>query len=228
MFLEDRRALKVKLASVRQPWFEVLAKRFADMQTNDPVLEALLSVCADARNIERERQELLTKAVEIQTDAELHKDFSEAISRLVAGRSAFALPFGKSEARKMVAAVKVIGVSPTSKSEWELVQQTLDWRCEARKLLARWTALSTEFGMDHPDISLDVGCKNVALWQSSVEEVRQLTLEFDANLHGRLAEVFGKKAADELWDGGESFVATASLSARAHVDKGRLAYAMMR
>ena len=227
-FLEDRMALKAKLAGARQPWLNTLAKRFADMQPGDPVLQALLAVVADVRKLERQRRELVAKAVDVPADTELNEDFTEALARLVAGKSAFALPFGKGDARKLIAAVTVTGATPSSKGDWELVQETLAWRTEARRVLARWNSLSAEFGLATPDPGVDAGFKKVALWQSGIEDVRLLTFDFDAKLHPRLEEVFGKRIAERMWDGGETFVAGAYSSLQAHVDKGRLAYAMKR
>jgi very-short-patch-repair endonuclease len=129
---------------------------------------------------------------------------------------------------KLIAAVAVTGVAPSSKSDWELVQETLTWRTEARKVLARWNSLSAEFGLAAPDPGVDAGFKMVALWQSGIEDVRLLTFDFDATLHSRLEEVFGKRTADRMWDCGETFVVGAYSSLQAHVDKGRLAYAMKR
>jgi hypothetical protein len=227
-FLEDRMVLKAKLAGARQPWLDTLAKRFADMQPSDPVLQALLAVVADVRNLERHRRELVAKAVDVPADAELNQDFAEALTRLVAGKSAFTLPFGKGAARKLVDATTVTGGSPVSKGDWEFVQETLGWRTEARRVLARWNSLSAEFGLASPDAGVEAGFKKVALWQSGIEDVRQLTFDFDAKLHSRLEGVFGKRTANRMWDGGESFVAGAYSSLQAHVDKGRLAYAMKR
>ena len=48
--------------------------------------------------------------------------------------------------------------------------------------------------------------KKVVAWQAGIEDVRQLTFDFDAKLHSRLEEVFGKQTADRMWDGGEPFV----------------------
>ena len=227
-FLDERVALKATLASTRQPWLDTCCKRLADMQPSDPVLQALLIVCADVRRLERQRREMVAKAAEIPADAELYEDFTEAIGRLVAGRSAFTLPFGKGDARRLVAAITIAGTLPKSKSDWEVVQEVLSWRNEARKLLARWSSLSAEFGLDAPDEGVAAGFRKLAQWQASIEAVRQLTFDYDANLHARLAEVFGKMTADRLWDGGDTFVATASMSLQAHVDKGQLAYAMKR
>lgn len=227
-FLEDRMALKAKLTGTRQLWLDTLAKRFADMQPDDPVLQALLVVVADVRKLERQRRELVAKAVDVPADAELNEDITDALTRLVGGRSAFALPFGKGDARKLIAAVTVTGGVPSTKGDWELVQQTIGWRTEARKVLARWTSLSAEFGLAAPGAGVEDGFKKVALWQSGIEDVRRLTFDFDAKLHFRFEEVFGKRTADRMWDGGETFVAGAYSSLQAHVDKGRLAYAMKR
>ena len=227
-FLEDRMALKDKLAGARQPWLDALGKRIADMQATDPLLAALVALCADVRKLERQRRELLAKAVEAPADAELNEDVGDAIGRLVSGKSAFALPFGKGDARKLVAAMTVSGVVPAGSPEWEIVHELLAWRVESRKVLARWSSLSGEFGLETPGPSVEPALKQVAAWQAGIEEARQLTFEFDAKLHARLEEVFGKQTADRMWEGGEPFVATAYSSLQAHVDKGRLAYAMRR
>ncbi|MEZ5485727.1 MAG: AAA domain-containing protein [Lysobacteraceae bacterium] len=227
-FLGDRVSLKAKLAGARQPWLEALGKRFADMQATDPVLMALVGLCSDVRKLERQRRELLAKAVDVPADAELNEDVGDAVGRLVAGRSAFALPFGRGDARKLVAAMTVSGAAPAGKPEWELVQELLAWRVEARKVLARWSSLSGEFGLEAPGPGVEPALKKVAAWEAGIEEVRQLTFEFDAKLHSRMEVVFGKQTADRMWDGGETFVATAYSSLQAHVDRGRLAYAMKR
>jgi very-short-patch-repair endonuclease len=227
-FLEDRMALKAKLAGARQPWLDTLAKRFADMQPGDPVLQALLAVVGDVHKLERQRRELVAKAVDVPADSELNEGFTDALTRLVGGKSAFALPFGKVDARKIVAAVTVTGIAPSSKGDWEIVQQTLAWRSEARRVLARWNSLSAEFGLPAPDPGVDSGFKKVALSQSGIEDVRLLTFDFDAKLYSRLEEVFGKLTADRMWDGGEMFAAGAYSSLKAHVDKARLSYAMKR
>lgn len=227
-FLDERLALKAKLAGSRQAWPDTLSKRIADMEATDPVLKALLEVCSDVRRLESQRRELVAKAVEVPADAERSEDLVEAVGRLVARKSAFALPFGKGEARKQLAAIKVAGSQPTSVEDCKAVQHLLMWRTEARKVLAKWSSLSAEFGLETATGGVDVDFRKVAHWQAVVEDVRQLTFDFDAKLHPRLAEVFGKSVADRMWNGGETFVALASSSLQAHVDKGRLAYAMKR
>jgi very-short-patch-repair endonuclease len=228
-FLDARVALKAKLSSELRSSLESLRQRLADRQAGDPALQALFSTLTDIRSLERQRRTLVAKAVEVPEDAELNADFEEAITRLNAGKSAFSLPFGKGEARKMVLAVRVTGSTPASVSDWQLVTEVLSWRANARKTLARWNALAGEFGlMTAPTPGLEVGFRDVARLEPSIEAIRQLIFDYDAKLHSRFEEVLGKAAADRLWDGGEPFVSTVHDSLRAHVDKGRLAYALKR
>ena len=107
-----------------------------------PVLRALLAVVADLRKLESQRQGLVAKAVNVPVDAEANEDFTDALTRLVAGKRAFPLPFGKGDARKLVDAATVTGSKPVCKGDWELVHEALGWRTEARKVLARWNSLS--------------------------------------------------------------------------------------
>ena len=227
-FLDARLALKAKMAGARRPWLEALGTRLADMQAGDPMLHALTQTCTDVQGLEGARRELLAKALDVPADAELSEDFNEAVARLVAGKSAFGLPFGKGEARKLVAAVTVLGVAPASKEDWLLVQRAMEWRMRARKALARWNSLAAEFGLELAGDGLDAGFKRIAQSQGHIGDMRSLVFDFDANLHGRLEGVFGKLTADRMWSEGESFLVAVSSSLQAHVDKGRLAYAMKR
>lgn len=228
VFLDCRDVIKAKLAGMSRPWVEALHKRLADMQQDDPLWHALQQVCTDVRTLEGTRRELLTKAIELPAGAELHEDFNDALTRLVAGKSAFALPFGKGEARKLVQAVKVLGILPSSKNDWELVARTATWRLEVRKVLARWNSMAEEFGLESTGEGLETAFKEVVQAQGHIEDVHRLVFEFDAKLHERIVEVFGRPVADRMWDEGEPFLTTVSSSLQAHVDKGRLAYAMRR
>lgn len=225
-FLNAREVLKAKLSAAREPWLNAVRERFADLQASDPTLLALNDTCEQVRNLERDRRELVSKAVEVPADAELNEDVHEALARLMAGKSAFGLPFGKGDARKTLAAVTVSGIAPSATEDWSLVQRIVQWRIEARKALARWASLSREFAFDTPGVGVEVALKQVATWQATIEDARQLTFDFDANLHARFEEVFGKRTADRMWEEGEPFVRSALASVQSHVDKGRLAYAM--
>jgi hypothetical protein len=69
------------------------------------LLTSLLQCCCDIEALEGRRLRLIAKAVEITDDAELNPDFLEAVTRLISGKSGFAVPFGKGESRRLVATV---------------------------------------------------------------------------------------------------------------------------
>jgi very-short-patch-repair endonuclease len=227
-FLVGRQALKTKLAAARRPWMEALHGRLVDIQPQDQLLKALLDSCSEVQKLEVARRKLIANVIVAPADAELQDDFVDAVSRLAAGKSAFALPFGKGEARKLVSAVTVLGVTPASQEAWLQVQQAISWRIYARKNVARWNSMAGEFGLERADGSVDDAFKKMAADQEHVEDVRRLVFDFDAKLHPRVEEVFGKGIADRMWDEGEPLLTTVSTSLQAHIDKGRLAYAMKR
>ena len=226
--LDRRQALKQSFTQSPEPLLDTVAKHLGDMNPDDLLLTSLLQSCRDIEALEGRRQRLIAKAVEIPDDAELNLDFMEALTRLVAGKSAFPLPFGKGDARKLVAGVTVLGSAPRGKDDWALVEESIAWRRDAKKLMSQWNAVAAEFGIAPQTGSADNVCKRVHQLQRRVLDLHKLTFEYDGKLHGEFERVFGRVAADRMWDGGEAFVATAKEALQTHVDKGRLAYAMNR
>lgn len=227
-FLDERFAIKHKISAMGLLWLAALGRRFQNTQPSDPVLQALLAVATEIRRLEAQRKEYIAKAVEVPVDAESNEDFGEALHRLIAGKSAFAFPFGKGEARRMIAAAKIAGAAPESPDEWRLVQGAAVWRVMARKAIAKWSSFSGEFGLGQPDQNLEDGFRQLTQWQPGIEATRQLVFEYDANLHKRLSDVFGAATVDHMGAAGEQSLADAYASARAHLDKNRLGYALRR
>jgi very-short-patch-repair endonuclease len=227
-FLHERSTVTARLGAAKLTWLASLEQRMREMPAGDPLLKALESVCADVRSLEARRRDLVTQAVALPVDAELNEDFNEALVRLVAGKSAFTLPFGKGDARKLVAATTVLASPPTNAEGWGHVQRLSQWRSEVRKVLARWNSLASEFSLEEASSGVDAGFKAVAIAEPRIEDTRRLVFSFDAELALRVTKVFGQSGAERLFDEGEPFLVTISQSLQAHLDKGRLAYAMRR
>lgn len=227
-FLDDRAALQARIDAAGKAWVEAFAKRIRDLKADDPVLAALKLACDEIRELEQIRRELLPQAIDVPPGAELNEDFRAAVERQLAGKSAFALPFGKGEARKLVAAVTVLGVAPAQKEAWAAVQSLVNWRSRVRMALARWNSMSAEFGFEAPGTEIEGGFRKVHQSEALIGSVSQLVYDFDAHLHWRIAEVFGKAYADSMWDKGEQFITEIRKSLQAHIDKSHLAYTMKR
>jgi len=226
--LDRRQALKQTFAQSPEPLLDTVVQHLGDMKADDLLLTSLLQSCRDIEALEARRHRLVAKAVEVPENAELNPDFAEAVVRLIVGKSAFALPFGKGETRKLIAAVTVLGSAPKEKDDWTLVQEAVEWRKASKKSVSQWNAVAAEFGIEAQTGSADSVCKRLHQLQRRIIDLHSLTFDYDAKLHGEFELVFGKVTADKMWDGGEEFIAVAKESLQTHVDKGRLAYAMNR
>lgn len=225
-FLDERQAVKARVAAA--PQLETLKARLADMKPEDPLLTGLATLCTEVRRLEQERQTALPRAVSLPTDAELNEDYLEAVARQVENKSAFMLPFGKGEARKLIAATTVLGAAPKEAREWAYVQDAMKWRVDVRKTVARWNAIGGEFGLAVANEGVEASFRRICQAANHVDDARKLAFDFDTQLHPKFSKVFGKATADRMWDGAELFVTSAAASLQAHIEKSRLAYALKR
>jgi very-short-patch-repair endonuclease len=229
-FLQERDALMSKMSQseAEQLWLKGMTQKLADIEPSDPVLQALLALCDEIRLLETKRRDLLAKSVQVPDGAELDEDVVGAMARLLAGKSAFAFPFGKGDARKMMAAVTVGGSPVDQVSDWVLVHELLNLRQDCRKAIARWASYSAEFGLPVTESGIDPALRQLAVWRLCVVDAWEMSHSFNTQLLARLSEVLGSQVADQMLAGGEAFIDRVQHSLIAHLDKGRLSYAMNR
>ena len=223
-FLDNYKAKKVRLNGDEVG--AILFKRLATMEQRDPVLASLAEACDKFQVLEDSRRKLLSKAIGLPAHAEKHPDFLVALTRLVEGKSGFVLPFGKAEARQIVSAVTVLGSAPASKDGWAAVHEMVQWRDTAHREVARWLFISAEFGIATPVNDVETTVKRIVNQLAWVAEAREFVFEMERTLHSRVLEVFGKKIADKLIEQAEPAIDELRSSLIAHLDKGRLGYAM--
>ncbi len=206
-----------------------LLTRLRDMRADDILLTNLLDLKNKFGELDEQRKRLMAMAVEVPVGAEKNADFLEALGRLDAGKSAFAFPLGKGDARKLVAAVQVAGSKPDAPEQWRLVMDAIKWRITASKELARLAAMSSEFGL--PPVSredIEAGVRVAAQLLQGVGQVHALVFEIERNLYSSVTLVFPEKVAAQVGGGRVSDIKGLVDSLQAHLDKGRLGYAMGR
>ena len=162
--LDRRNVLRHRLTQSPEPTIDAVGAHFGSMRPDDLLLTSLLQTCNGVNELEIRRRYLLTKAVEVPPDAELNADFRDAVGRLVADRRAFGLPFGKTDARNLLAGVRVLASAPTSVDDWKLIQEELEWRIKARQCVAQWNAVISAFGERRKPamskhLALSFGCR---------------------------------------------------------------------
>ena len=147
LWLDVRQAAVEQLHKSPQAWLPHLEARMRQTPKDDPLVEALLKDAGTLAELERQRKALVTQAIEVPDEVHDNADLRQALDRLVTGKSAFFLPFGKTEERKAIDACKVQGAVPATPQGWSLVKEVLDWRAAARQALTRWGAVGAEFGI---------------------------------------------------------------------------------
>ncbi|HEY5212052.1 MAG TPA: AAA domain-containing protein [Acidobacteriaceae bacterium] len=227
-FLDRREELQKKLAHASNPVLDAISQHLGNMRSDDLLLTTLLQSCADVRALEERRKDLVSKAVSVPPEAEANEDFLEAIHRLRSGKSAFPLPFGKGEARKLLAAVTVVGSAPSTNGDWDLVVEMLQWRADAKKTVAKWNSVVAEFGMAPHTGALDANCRAMTHLQEFIQDIHALAFDYDAKLRDATIKVFGTRSSETLVEKGDEAVSAIRESLHAHIDKGRLSYAMNR
>lgn len=225
-FLDEYLALKGRLLG--DAIGRTLATRLAELQEHDPVLTGLLGVCGSFRDIEAKRKEFVAKAISVPDLAERNPDFIEALTRLMNGKGAFLLPFGKGEARQLVASVTLLGGAPQRTEDWQEVNTYVQWRLNAHREVARWAAISTEFGLSCQIAEIETTVRSVVQQQAWVDDAKRFVFEMDRQMHGRVQEVCGKQVADAVTEQGDSYLVEVRASLNAHLERGQLGYAIKR
>ena len=98
----------------------------------------------------------------------------------------------------------------------------MSWRADAKKNIAKWNSVASDFGIEPQSGALDIACRAMTQLQEFIQDIHSLAFNYDAKLREETEKVFGTRSADSLWDKGEAAVNLVRESLHAHVDKGRL------
>ena len=227
-FLTERDALRQKVASYSQIGLNGAAMHLANMTRDDILLESLLRACREIESLESTRRDLVPKSVVLPAGAEADEDFLSAVGRLKHGKTAFALPFRKSEARKLVEKVTVLGSSPENAERWEDVSTMIDWRIAVKKCLARWNSVAGEFGLEPKTGEIEDAFRRTVQLQAQVMDLHKLVFDYDAKLTAEIQNVFGERVAARLKAEGDKLVEEIVTCLQFHIDRRNLASTLFR
>lgn len=144
--VESYASLRDELASAGRNWTGEMLNRLRDGR--DPeMLRVLEGLGSELEKAASARRKFVERPVELPANAEIDSVFMEALSNLVAGKSAFGLKalFVKAEHKARVEAVTVQGTRPGTPDAWAHVHSYANLALELRKLASRWNALREEF-----------------------------------------------------------------------------------
>ncbi|MCW8209229.1 DUF559 domain-containing protein [Verminephrobacter aporrectodeae subsp. tuberculatae] len=205
-----------------------LLPRLRKMPQDDVLIMELIEFNKRFRKLDDERKRFVAKAIDAPVDSEKNPDFLDALGRLEEGKSAFAFPFGKGDARKQIHEITVAGVKPADAAQWKLVRSAMEWRLAANQELARYGAIGVEFGLDSVSRQdLYAGVRSAAKQLGIVEAAHDVVFGVECGLFAGIERVFGARVATHLdGDREEASLLAVVDSLDSHLEKGRLGYAM--
>jgi very-short-patch-repair endonuclease/Cdc6-like AAA superfamily ATPase len=134
---------------LRAPW--TIATRARIRRGSDDRLMLMLETLgAELEQTAERRLAFLERPVDTPVGMELDPELTEAVNNLTEGRSAFGLIglFGKSEQKKQLDSIRVLGNPPAEIQDWEHVAAYLALLRSLRLLASRWNALADELQLE--------------------------------------------------------------------------------
>ncbi|PKO71541.1 MAG: hypothetical protein CVU20_06690 [Betaproteobacteria bacterium HGW-Betaproteobacteria-14] len=141
--------LRDELLQAHRPWTVLMRERLRLGSTND-LLQMLESLGAELVQILEARKAFIERPVAAPAGVEMDGEFMEAVDNLANGKGAFGLKglFGKTEQKRRLESVKVLGVKPDGAEGWSHVKSYLELLALLRELALRWNTLAPEFHLD--------------------------------------------------------------------------------
>src|SRR6266446_4203446 len=147
--IEQLQQMRSEVVNARRSWTVALRERLRQGISDDMfvILEALGD---ELEKIVEERKAFISRPVNIQAGMETDSELAEAIGKLRGGRSPFGIRglFGKSEQRKKLSTIRVLGNVPEGPEDWEHIAKYFELLKELRELALRWNTLALELHID--------------------------------------------------------------------------------
>ncbi|RIQ18105.1 DUF559 domain-containing protein [Bordetella avium] len=171
------------------PWAKDLQTYLRKHPRSD-MLDLFISLRTDVLAAISAHKQFLIRPVACPDGMEVNVELCKAVENLAAGRKAFGLAgmFGKSEEKRQLDAVTVLGSKPGSEQDWVLVRAHLAHLTAVRKLLSRWNTLAQEIplpscnqlgGMERALALIDKLQESRALERSLIDALQTLIPTWD-------------------------------------------------
>jgi very-short-patch-repair endonuclease len=225
-FLTKRSELQEKVLSYAQ--LARFREHLPQMRPDDPLLDSLLQAGREVEAAQAVWRDLVPKSIRFPAGAEADEDFVFAIERLKHGKSAFALPFGKSGSRKLVQQVTILGLPASTGEQWGDVDKMVKWRVSAKKCLAQWNSVTFEFGLEPAKGELEDAFRRAVQLQAHITDLHKLVFGYDAKLATSIQTIFGADVATRLRTEGEVLVSEVITALQLHILRHNLASSLSR
>lgn len=147
--IETLRHLRDEVAQASRPLTVAMRQRLR-RAGNDNLLQMLEALGAELEQAVERRKTFLVRPVATPTGIELDTELVEAVGNLTEGKRPFGVKglFGRTEQKKQLASIRVLGKPPADAGSWEHVAEYLALLKCLRELALRWNALAHELPLE--------------------------------------------------------------------------------
>ncbi len=147
--IEKLRNLREEITYQQAPWIDVMCRRLRYGE-NDNLLQMLEVLGVELQQAVERRNAFLDRPVIAPDGIEFDPALMGAVVNLSEGKKSFGLKglFGKSEHKKQLESIRVLGSKPADAETWRHVLEYLGLLKCLRELSQRWNALANEFSLE--------------------------------------------------------------------------------
>lgn len=147
--IETLQRLRDEIVQAHRPWTATMREQLRAGGDNNLLL-MLEALGAELERAVEWRKTFLERPVTTAEGIELNTALVEAVGNLAQGRSPFGLKglFGKSEQKKLLDCIRVLGNPPADAESWKYVAKHLALLKCLRELALRWNALARELPLE--------------------------------------------------------------------------------
>lgn len=165
------RALRKEIDDARRVWTAELRNRLA---RSDEMLSILDVLGTEIEEVVVRRSAFIKRPVTAPDDLYRNADILSAISRMTEGKPAFGMVgwLGKSEQRRQINSIRVLGKPPATREDWVHVEEFLSLQNQLRELGLRWNAVAVELNIEVFDDAGPTSGMNAAKAYESYAKVK--------------------------------------------------------
>lgn len=146
--VSNLRLLLQEIDNAQQAWTAGL-QHYLRRSSKNEILDLFLNLKDEILAALDTRKQFLAKPVILSDGFEADNELIGAVTNLSQGKKPFGLAgiLGKTEQKRVLDAVGVVGAKPASTSEWEHVLQFIKFQQLSKALLVRWNTLADEISL---------------------------------------------------------------------------------
>jgi len=147
--IEVLQQLRDEVVRARRFWTVAIRERLR-RDRPDAMLTMLEALGVELEQAIKQRRAFISRPVSAPAGVEMDSELVEAVGNLREGRSPFGLRglFGKSEQKKILESIRVVGNVPDGSEDWEHVAGHFVLLKRLRELALRWNTLAHELHID--------------------------------------------------------------------------------